>query len=241
MYVIQPTCRAHMTDNDFQFVMSVLNKAGHARVALSVLLADEDARDLILDDPDLFAAIQERPDCLKISWHFYFYILVRYGLMASGLQDRRVADYVAEVLAEFSREERRRYPLPGSDLTADWFVDMMIEYGNRGPQEQFMIQTHMANHALFMSGLFRERIEAMQSRRGGPGVNYVESIGRNSFHSASQTNLAHELEVDQIYGDVAEQFHTIRLVLNDLKKRFMFLAGARSDRYTLPGDSRLAS
>lgn len=210
-------------------------------MALTELLSDEEARDMILDDPDLLKAIQNRPDCLKISWHLYFYILVRSGLLSIGLKDREVADYVAEVLAEFSMEERRRYPLPGEDLSADWFVDLMMEYENRGSLEKFMIQTHMANHALFMTGLFRERIEAMQSRRGGPGVGYVESIGRNSFHSASHAHLAQELEVDKVYHDVARQFHTIRLVLNELKTRYMFLAGSKRDRYSLPGDARIAS
>lgn len=240
MYVIQPTCRAHMTDQDFRFIEEVLNRDGESRVALSALLSDAEARDMILDDPDLLAALQDRPDCLEISWYLYFYILVRYGLRSKGVEDRRVADYVAEVLAEFSREERRRYPLRGQALTADWFVDMMVEYERRGAQERFIIQTHMANHALFMTGLFSERIEALQSRRGGPGVSYMESVGRSSFHAASQTHLAQELDMARVFDDVARQFHVIRLALNDLKYRFMFVAGARPDRYLLPGDARLA-
>ena len=62
------------------------------------LLADEESRDLILDDEALLHALLERGGCCRVSSHFYFYVLVRNVFRRADIGDRTVADYVAEVL-----------------------------------------------------------------------------------------------------------------------------------------------
>src|SRR5205823_5956463 len=84
------------------------------------LLADEESRDLILDDEALFHALLERRGCLRVTSRFYFYILVRHVFRRSDIQNRTVADYVAEVLAEFSSAERSRCVLPGQNNPLDY-------------------------------------------------------------------------------------------------------------------------
>src|ERR1019366_5745904 len=106
MMMIRPNCRTQFAAEDIDFILSVLgHKIGTAE-CLVKLLADEDSRDLILDDEALLHALLERRGCLRVSSRFYFYILVRQVLCRSGIHDRAVADYVAELLAEFSRTER---------------------------------------------------------------------------------------------------------------------------------------
>src|SRR5437879_7208112 len=113
MNVIQPHCRVQFAAEDVDFILSVLGqKIGNAE-CLVKLLSDEGSRDLILDDEALFHALLERKGCLRVSSRFYFYILVRHVFRRSDIQDRTVADYVAEVLSEFSSAERSRCVLPG--------------------------------------------------------------------------------------------------------------------------------
>src|SRR5215469_7697114 len=113
MKMIQPNCRVQFAAEDVDFILSVLgHKIGNAE-CLVKLLADEESRDLILDDEALFQALLERRGCLRVSTRFYFYILVRNVFRRADIQDRSVADYVAEVLAEFSRAERARCVVPG--------------------------------------------------------------------------------------------------------------------------------
>ena len=103
MRVIQPNCRFQFTAEDVDFIVRTLGaKTGDADY-LTKLLADQDTRDLILDDERLFHALLEHRGCLRVSTHFYFYVLVRQVMRRSGIEDRAVADYVAEVLSEFSR------------------------------------------------------------------------------------------------------------------------------------------
>src|SRR2546421_9828419 len=106
MQMIQPNCRIQVAAEDIDFILSVLGgKLGTAE-CLVKLLAEEDSRDLILDDEALFHALLERRGCLRVSSRFYFYVLVRQVFRRSDIQDRAVADYVAELLAEFARAER---------------------------------------------------------------------------------------------------------------------------------------
>jgi len=108
--VIQPNCRVQFTAEDIEFILSTLGSKAGVVETLTKLLADEDTRDLILDDESLFRALLEQRGCLRVSSHFYFYILVRQVFKRCGIQDRTVADYVAEVLAEFAHAERNGLP-----------------------------------------------------------------------------------------------------------------------------------
>src|SRR5215471_14446581 len=125
MKVIQPNCRVQFAAEDVEFVLSVLSRKLGDRECLVRLLADEETRDQILDDEDLLRELLERRACLRVSSRFYFYVLVRHVFRRSGIQDRAVADYVAEVLAEFARAERARCVVPGGANPLDYFFEML--------------------------------------------------------------------------------------------------------------------
>jgi hypothetical protein len=119
MMMIRPNCRAQFAAEDIDFILSVLGPKIGTAECLVKLLADEESRDMILDDEALLHALLERRECLRVSSRFYFYILVRQVLRRSDLKDRAVADYVAEMLAEFSRAERARCVVPGQAAPLD--------------------------------------------------------------------------------------------------------------------------
>src|SRR5687768_6559306 len=106
MKMIQPNCRMQFTAADIDFILGALASKHNQRECLIQLLADEETRDLILDDELLYRALLEQHGYIAVSSHLYFYVLVRQVLKRAGISDRAVADYVAEVLAEFSRAER---------------------------------------------------------------------------------------------------------------------------------------
>ena len=129
MKVIQPNCRVQFTAEDVDFVVSILGGKTGAAACVVQLLADADTRDLILDDEALFHALLEHRGCLRVSSHFYFYILVRRVLHRAGIEDRVVADYVAEMLAEFSRAENTECRVPGQTGPLNYFFEMDAKSG----------------------------------------------------------------------------------------------------------------
>src|SRR5437667_5821414 len=125
MKMIQPNCRVQFAAEDIDFILSVLGSKIGTEECLIKLLADEESRDLILDDEALLHALLERRGCLRVSCRFYFYILVRNVFRRSNINDRGVADYVAEVLAEFAQAERARCVVPGAVNPVDYFFEML--------------------------------------------------------------------------------------------------------------------
>src|SRR5216684_5110386 len=151
MKMIQANCRVQFAAEDIDFILSVLgNRIGTAE-CLVKLLADEESRDLILDDEALFHALLERRGCLRVSSRFYFYILVRNVFRRSDLQDRAVADYVAEVLAEFVLAERSRCLVPGQASPLDYFFEMLGALNTADDRTSFYIRVHMGNYSLFLA------------------------------------------------------------------------------------------
>jgi hypothetical protein len=223
MMIIRPNCRAQFSAEDIDFILSVLgHKIGTAE-CLVKLLADEESRDLILDDEALLHALLERRGCLRVSSRFYFYILVRQVLRRSDIQDRAVADYVAEVLAEFSRAERLRCVVPGQAAPLDYFFEMLAALQTADDRTSFFVRVHIGNHSLFLSGVFPARLRYRAEARGAPDLSYYEGLGRTQYRTASDHRLAHRYEVSEILSTLAERFEATRLALNDIADRYFFI------------------
>lgn len=231
MKVIQPNCRIQFTAADVDFVVSVLGRKTGDAACVVKLLSDSDTRDLVLDDDDLFRAVLENRGCLTISSHFYFYILVRQVLRRSGIDDRLVADYVAEILAEYSSMERTKCRVPGQPEPLNYFFDMLLALRDASERNNFELRAHIGNYALFITGVFPDRIRVRAEKRGFPDIKYFEDIGRGSFRVASDHRLAQRYELAPIFDTLAERFHTAREALNDLSER---LLSWEDDRYALP-------
>jgi hypothetical protein len=222
MRVIQPNCRVQFTAEDITFIMNVLGKKGDAASLVS-LLTDPETRDLILDNDALFHALLEQRGCLGVSCHFYFYILVRHVLRQSGIEDRAVADYVAEMLSEFSSEERRRLSAPGQAGPLDYFFDMLAALQTADDATAFYIRAHIGNHSLFLSGVFPERIRERAERRACPDLRYYEELGRVNFRVAGRHRLARRYDLAPIFDTLSTRFAKTRLALNDLAERVFSL------------------
>ena len=86
MELIQPNCRVQFAAEDIEFIVSVLGGKLGDTECLVRLLADEESRDLILDDAMLLQALLEHRGCLQVSTHFYFYVLVRHVFLRAAIR-----------------------------------------------------------------------------------------------------------------------------------------------------------
>ena len=221
MKLIQPNCRLQFTARDVDFVIRILGAKVGDKDCLVQLLADEESRDAILDDERLFKALLEYRGCLEVSTHFYFYILVRNVLRKSDLEDRVLADYVAEVLAEFSSSMRTECVLSGQKTPLNYFYEMILALQNASERECFELRLHVGNYSLFLAGLFPDRIRHRTERRGFPDLRYYEAMGMTQFRLAGEHRLAQKHRLDSVLCTLAERFHATRKALNDLAARLV--------------------
>jgi hypothetical protein len=238
MKMIQPNCRTQFAAEDIDFILSVLGQKIGTADCLVKLLADEDTRDLILDDDALFEALLERRGCLQVTSRFYFYILVRHVFLGSDIQDRKVADYVAEVLTEFSRTERARCVVPGQNNPLDYLFEMLTALRTADDRTSFYIRVHIGNHSLFLSGVFPERIRFRAEARGFPDLRYYEGLGRTQYRMASDHRLAQRYEVANIFNTLADRFAATRIALNDISERLFSLGDPDYSLETLLGSKK---
>jgi hypothetical protein len=226
MKMIQPNCRAQFAAEDVEFILSVLGAKIGTAECLVKLLGDEGSRDLILDDEALFHALLERRGCLNVSSRFYFYVLVRHVFRRSDINDRGVADYVAEVLAEFASAEKARCVVPGQRTPLDYFFEMLTALRTADDRTSFLIRVHIGNYSLFLSGVFPERIKFRAEARGFPDLKYYEGMGRMQYRVASDHRLAQRYELANIFNTLSERFAATRLALNDIADRLFTLGDA---------------
>ncbi len=223
MKVIRPNCRVQFTAEDIAFVLEVLSPGTDTNPALTQLLGDEESRDQILDDERLHQALLEGTGCLRVSTHFYFYVLVRRVLKKAGIEDRRVADYVAELLAEFTQLERLSLQVTADFNPLEYLFEMMAALQHADERTSFLIRAHIGNHSLFLSGVFPDRIRHRAEKKGFPDLSYYEGMGRSNFRVASDHRLARHYELAPVFTTLSESFHETRQALNDLAERVIHL------------------
>jgi hypothetical protein len=227
MKVIQANCRVQFTPEDVRWVVETLSRAETDSASLASLLRDPASLDLLLDDERLLRALLDDHACLRVSPHFYFYVLVRHVLRRAGVEDREVADYLAELLAEFSAADRMRCRVPGSEVSLDYFFEMLAALQTVDDRTAFCLRTQIGNQSLFLAGLFPERIRHRAETRGFPDMSYYEQLGQSNFRVAGDHRLARRYSLDGVFHTLSEQFEAARKALNDLADRMLFLGDAR--------------
>ncbi len=220
--MIQANCRARFTAADFQFIVRTLARSPNDDVSLVDLLGDEETRDAVLDQPRLIEAILSQGEQLAISSAFYFYVLARHVLRRAQITDRKLCDYVASLLETFSRASGLRAPHPSGDRGQQYLSDMLIALSRANIEQTFLLRAHVGNYSLFVSGIFHENAQR-RSRRGAPDLEFYEKIGRTNYQLVASHSTARRCELNEVFEELADRFHEVRLALNHLSDELLNL------------------
>jgi hypothetical protein len=220
--MIHANCRARFTADDFDFIVRSLAHSPRDAVSLQRLLVDADARDEILEHDALAAAILDSADSLRISTALYFYVLCRRVLKNTAVSSRDAADYIAAMLDTFTSSAKVQRPDPRRAVEMRYLSDILLAIRDAPPSEAFMLRSHLANYALFLSGIFSDNIDK-RAQRGAPDLSFYENLGRTSFRTAAEHRDARRFDLAAIYHELADGFREARLALNDLADRVLHL------------------
>jgi len=222
--VIRANCRERFTANDFNFIVAALAKKEGDVIPLSSLLVDKEMRDELLDHSALFDAVLGQKGYTAISPFLYFYVLTRRALRSFGMDDRRVADYVASLLAEFSSMKRARAISHDHERQYDYLVDMLTDLLDASSQEAFLLRSHIGNYSLFLTGVFPDYVYRRSTYgRKSPGFEYYETLGSMNYRIASGHWVAQKYELSEILCEIADCFRRIRRALNRLSDQYIKL------------------
>jgi len=210
--MIVADARSRLTRQDLDLVIGALAEPAGDRHAAEARLARE-GLDAGLDDPGLpgrlLAGAMPGP-----SPSLLFYVLVRRALLAQGVMDRELADYVAALLREFADRRRAHHPSAHDDADHHYLVDIVADLSASTGERAFRMAVHLGNYALWFAGLFPERVEAQRLRRGGPGLAYYDNLGCRGFAEASDHWLAGRTRLAPVLRTAADQYPAIRRAVN---------------------------
>ena len=213
--MIQANCRERFTAADFDFVVRTLARSQTDHVSLVDLLSDAETRDCVLDNPRLVDAILSNAGQLRISSHFYFYVLARHVLRDVGITDRKLCDYVASLLETFSRANGLHAPHLTAETGRQYVSDMLIALTRATAEQAFLLRAHVGNYSLFLSGIFHENTQR-RSRGARPTWHFTSKSAEPIISSSRPTPTARRCELSDVYEGLAERFHEVRLALNRL-------------------------
>jgi hypothetical protein len=237
MDLVRLCCRAGLTPADAAFIRGALGGGVSSEDsertsidggdAFDRLLADEDTRDLLLDQPPLRRALLETPAAVRVSPYLYFYVLVRHALRESGVDDRAVADYVASVLVAHAPASAQ--PATGRRGALFYVSDLLEQMRGAGACERFHLGVRLADLALLAAGVFSDQIRYRERHRAAPGLGFYEAVGRTHYRLAGGHQLAQEFQLERVYQTLAEAFPVARRALNFFGENLVFLGGASLD------------
>lgn len=230
--MILPNVRASFGRADARYVIWLLTHGGEAAREHEEERLREEGFDAILDDPRTLNALLARDGNFSTaSQALVLYVLVRHSLLEHGIQDRTTADYVSALLVQYGNGTRA-YRLEDADTTEySYLVDLVSAAETATGHHAFMLQAHLGEFALWLSGLFPDYISARVQRRAAPPIEYYESLGARGYRNAAGHTAARATGIDFVYSNCADAFPELRVALNAIADRHLFpVRGDNIDR-----------
>ena len=132
--------------------------------------------------------------------------------------------YLADLLTRFARTENL-YPRGTSIPRLETVVEMLIEAGTAWdgsyfqPEHEVTVSQHIGDFTLFMTGIFRERVERTAS------VGYYVGQGKRAYHFVSEHGRASSratADAAPLYRRLADRFERYAGAL-DYARRVYFV------------------
>lgn len=220
--MILANARHQLSRQDAQLAVRLVADAdGEDVEGVQRRLVDEGI-DTILDDERLPRALLRSRLGAYASMPLFLYVMVRHALMRAGERDRSISDYLAAMLLAFGARGRSERASDADDQLYDTLAGLLEDVNDRDPRRAFLVRVHLGNRALWVAGLFPDHVEQRRWRRGGPDLEYFETLGRRGFELAAEHRIAEQYGMANVYGLIAARFGLLRVALNTLSDTLLF-------------------
>lgn len=222
--------RNDLSRRDAQLAVHLVGRESEEELHNAEKVLSEEGIDRILDDPRLLNGLLSSSSGAAASFQLFAYVVIRHALIDLGLRDRMLADYLASVFMHFSRDRRAWKVAEVDDLVYDDILDISRDLDTVDPRRSFLARTHLGNYSLWISGLYPDRIAYRREFKGGPNLDYYDSMGQKGFSLAAQHRLANEYGLVDLYYMAAQHFAELRIALNNVSDALLFPNQSSPDR-----------
>ena len=221
MHLIQPVDPHHIAETDVTYIANVLGLEPKNEGDFKDLCSDPEIMDEILDNQAIYTALTGNRSEKLMTQDIYLYVVVRHALQRVGLDDRKLAGYLAGMLREYASTPRDKEATQDMTETV-YLVDLLRAVQRSSPEGRFFIRTHIGNYALYITGIFPERLRYKSRRRSMPDFIYYEELGQSTYEAAAQDRMAWEFGVHDVFQTLAQNFRKVRMALNELAERELY-------------------
>jgi len=214
--------RGTLRRDDAQLALRLIGRESRDEYEQAETMLRDFGLDSLLDDPRLVRGLLEQGLGASASYRLFSYVIVRHALFAVGEADRSLADYVGSIFLEFGLRKRALRVAEVDDEEWTTLSALAAQSRQADPRRALLVQAHLGNYALWLSGIFPDYIESRRHRRGAPPIDYYEDMGKLGFSLAAANNLAAEHGMAEVFGRAADRFATLREALNRLSDERIF-------------------
>jgi hypothetical protein len=119
---------------------------------------------------------------------------------------------------------------PVDDERYDTMAGLIADADRGDATRRFLVSAHLGNYALWLGGIFPDRVEERHWRRGGPDLDYYDEMGQRGFTLAAGHRLARQYGLEALFASAAERFPRIRMGLNRVSDRLFFAHRSTPER-----------
>jgi len=228
--LIQANIRQRLTRDDAQLALRLVSRGSETEYATAEDMLRRHGLDALLDDPRLPEALVAGRQATHASLPLFAYVVVRHALRQVHEEDRGISDYVASILVHFAMRDNAHRISDADDEVYDTVAALLADVDHGDATRRFLVRAHLGNYALWLGGLFPDRVEARRWKRGGPDLEYYDEMGQRGFALAAQHRLAKQYGMETLFEAAAERFPRIRAALNQVSDRFLFPGRQSADR-----------
>ncbi len=214
-----------LTSGDLRFLVENMPQPGESYEAIArVLETLPSTIESMLTSDYVYQLINDRQQLiLGISPFLLFSVLLRRSLgRPRTMLDRRVLNYLANLLALFVRSDRVFRVEPEDREPHHYVVELVAEAEEADPRRAFVTYAHIGNYALWLTGLQMQWLEhrfRFGRRPVSPG--YYAEFGQSSFDRAARHQLARGFGLDDVFMRLAVMFDHYREGLTIMQREHM--------------------
>ncbi|HYC53230.1 MAG TPA: hypothetical protein VEB19_19155 [Gemmatimonadaceae bacterium] len=220
--MILANARQRLSREDAQLAVRLMAQDSAEELDRAQQRLVDEGIDAILDDERLPGAIMRSRYGAYASLPLFLYVMVRHALLRAGERDRSLSDYIAAVLLSFNAKGRADRVSESDDQLYDTLASLLEDVNDRDPRRSFLVRVHLGNQALWISGLFPDKVEHHKWRRGGPDLGYFEEMGKRGFELAAEHRMSEQFGMTDVYANIAARFGLLRVALNSLSDTLLF-------------------
>jgi len=140
------------TGADVSFIHKAFGKNLVSREDLTMILADQNLRQPLLDSRRLFEELKQQGDGLDVSAYFFYYLQVRQALLKSKLADPKLSEYISSLVVELAENQQTKFTVRGIRVTRYIPLKMAVGINEGSNVNTVQIQADIGNLKLVVDG-----------------------------------------------------------------------------------------